>query len=127
MKVLFKIVDYLSAVLMGTGTLFLVTLAVSKDWNMFFAMIVGMILGTVVLVITILLFFPVSSTFELFPPGMIITMFTGMSAAMAITMGDIDFRLMLITAVLFSILVQITIDLYNRKLKGDFPLEDKNR
>ena len=52
---------------------------------MFLAMISGMVLGTAVLSVTIALFIPVSSPFELLPVGMIITMFTGMGAGMAMT------------------------------------------
>lgn len=111
---------------MGTGTVLLAQYVITNSWNVFFAMIVGMILGTAVLLVSVLIFTPVATAFELFPVGMIITMFTGMGAGMAITMSDIDFRSMFITAVLFSLLAQFVMDLYNRKLKGDVPLDDNN-
>jgi len=125
-KILFKFLDYIISILMGTGTVLLAQYVINNNWNMFLAMIVGMMLGTAVLLVSVLIFTPVATAFELFPVGMIITMFTGMGAAMAITMSDIDFRSMFITAVLFSLLAQFAMDLYNRKLKGDVPLDDNN-
>jgi len=126
MKILFKVLDYIISILMGTGTVLLAHYVINNTWHMFLAMIVGMILGTTVLLVSILIFTPVATAFELFPVGMIITMFTGMGAGMAITMSEIDFRSMFITAVLFSLLAQLAMDLYNRKLKGDVPLDNKS-
>ena len=126
MKLLFIFLDYTIAVIMGTGTVLLVHSIINNNWNMFSAMIVGMILGTGVLLLSVLLFTPVATAFELFPVGMIITMFTGMGTGMAITMTEIDLRSMLITAAVFSLLSQLAIDLYNRKLKGDVPYDGKS-
>ncbi len=123
MKILFKILDYIISVLMGTGTLFLVSLVVSESWNMLLAMTIGMILGIVVLLLTVLLFVSVSTVFELFPVGMVITMFTGMTAGMVITIVEIDFILMLLAAIAFSLFAQFWIDLYNMKLKGDVQID----
>ena len=123
MKILFKILDYIISVLMGTGTLFLVSLVVSESWNMFLAMIVGMVLGIVVLLLTVLLFISVTTVFELFPVGMVITMFTGMTTAMVITIVEIDFKLMLVATVAFSLVAQFWIDSYNMKLKGDVQID----
>lgn len=125
MKILFKILDYIISVLMGTGTLLLVSLVVSKNWNMFFAMIVGMSLGIVVLLLTVLLFISVSTAFELFPVGMVITMFTGMATGMVITIVELDFILMLLAAITLSLFAQFWIDLYNMKLKGKVPVDKK--
>ena len=108
---------------MGTGTLYLVSLVVSENWNMFLAMIVGMVLGMVVLLLSVLLFVSVSTAFELFPVGMVITMITGMTAGMVITMVEIDFQLMLFASIAFSLIVQFLIDLYNIKLKGEVPID----
>ena len=108
---------------MGTGTLFFVSLVVSESWNMFLAMIVGMVLGIVVLLLAVVLFVSVSTAFELFPVGMIITMFTGMTTGMIITIVEIDFKLMLLAATAFSLLAQFWIDLYNMKLKGDVQID----
>lgn len=123
MKILFKILDYLIATFMGTGTVYIVSLVVHESWNMPLAMITGMFLGMAVLVLAVLLFIYVSTAFELFPVGMVITMFTGMSAAMAITMMETDLMFMLMAAAFFSVLAQCGIDLYNIKLKGDVPVE----
>ncbi len=123
MKILFKILDYIISVLMGTGTLYLVSLVVSESWNMFFAMIVGMFLGIVVLLFAVMLFVSVSTAFELFPVGMVITMFIGMSAGMIITTGKTDFQFMLIPYIFLSIIIQLCIDLYNIRLKGEVPVE----
>lgn len=123
MKILFKIIDYIISVLMGTGTLFLVSLIVSESWNMFVAMIMGMVLGIAVLLLTVLLFVSVSTAFELFPVGMVITMITGMTTGMIITMVEIDFQLMLLATMAFSLFAQFWIDLYNMKLKGDVQID----
>ncbi len=103
---------------MGTGTLFFVSLVVSESWNMFLAMIVGMVLGIVVLLLTVLLFISVTTVFELFPVGMVITMFTGMTTGMIITIVEIDFKFMLLAAIAFSLFAHFWIDSYNMKLKG---------
>ena len=123
MKILFKILDYIISVLMGTGTLFFVSLVVSESWNMFLAMIVGMVLGIVVLLLTVLLFISVTTVFELFPVGMVITMFTGMTTGMIITIVEIDFKFMLLTAIAFSLFAHFWIDSYNKKLKGDVQID----
>ncbi len=125
MKILFKILDYTTSVLMGAGTLLLVSLVVSKNWNMFFAMIVGMSLGIVVLLLTVLLFISVSTVFELFPVGMVITMFTGMATGMVTTIVELDFTLMLLAVITLSLFAQLWIDLYNMKLKGEVPVDKK--
>jgi hypothetical protein len=118
-KILFKILDYTISALMGSGTLFLVSLVVSKDWNMFLAMAAGMVLGMIVLLIIVMLFSFISTPFELFPVGMVITMFTGMASGMALVMWEADFQLMLSAAVIFLLFAQLVIDLYNMKLKGE--------
>ena len=127
MKVLFKMLDYLSAVLMGTGTLFLVTLAVSKDWNMFFAMIVGMILGMGVLLLTLLLFIFISTPFEIIPKGMIITMSTGMASGMVTAIDGLGFVFMVSAAAVFSLCAQLGFDLYNMKLNGEVPVDKEQQ
>jgi hypothetical protein len=123
MKILFKILDYIISVLMGSGTLYLVSLVVNESWNMLPAMIVGMVLGIAALLIAVLLFIYVTTAFELFPVGMLITMFTGMGAGMAITSAGMDFKSMLPAAIAFSISAQVYIDLYNMKLKGEVPVD----
>ncbi|MFQ5712576.1 MAG: hypothetical protein ACE5GU_00920 [Candidatus Scalinduaceae bacterium] len=114
------------AILMGVGTLFLVSLVVGKGWNMFFTMIVGMVLGMVVLAVTVLVFSPICSLFQLFPSGMIITMLTGMAAGMIFAAKEMDFMIILWTIVTFSLFVQLGIDFYNMKLKGELPVDDSN-
>jgi hypothetical protein len=118
MKILFKIMDYLISVFMGTGTLFLVSLVINESWNMFFAMIIGMILGTAVLLISVLLFSSISTPFEIFPVGMMITMFTGMAVGMARVM-EADFQAMLVSAGIFSLFTQLMMDLCNMRLRGE--------
>jgi hypothetical protein len=123
MKILFKILDYTISVLMGAGTVSVVYLLIGMEWNMFLAMFVGMLLGMVVLVLIVLIFSPVSTPFELFPVGMIITMFTGMGAGMVQTQGEADFTVMLVAAVLFSLSVQLVMDLFNMRLRGEVPID----
>jgi hypothetical protein len=82
-----------------------------------------MVLGMVVLLLSILLFISVSTAFELFPVGMVITMITGMTTGMVITMVEIDFQLMLFAAIAFSLFAHLCIDLYNMKLKGEVQID----
>lgn len=119
-----RILDYAISVLMGAGTLLIVTLVVGREWNMLLAMIAGMGLGVLVLMVSLPVFLLVSSPFELVPSGMVITMLTGMFSAMAVTMTDIDISLMLPAVTVFSLLVQIWIDSYNRELKGEVRIEN---
>jgi hypothetical protein len=123
MKVLFKILDYVSAVFMGTATLFLVTLAVGRDWNMFVAMIAGMVIGMGVLMLALLLFTSFSAAFEVFTVGMAITMPVGMAAGMALAAAAPNLICMLTAAAVFSMVAQLGFDLYNMKLKGDVPVD----
>ena len=117
-----KIVDYLMSVIMGVGTLLLVTIIVDMHWNMFLAMIAGMMLGVPVLMITFIIFSSVSSPFEIFPAGMVITMITGMVTGMVESMKDDNLKVMLIVVIVFSLIVQLSIDLYNLKLSGELPV-----
>lgn len=126
MKILLKILDYIISVLMGVGTLALVSLVVSQDWNMFLAMIAGMLLGGAVLLSSALFFLSVSTPFELFPVGMVITMITGMAAGMLMSVSDLRFSSLLRDVVVFCFIVQIWIDLYNVKLKGEVPRDNQN-
>jgi hypothetical protein len=123
MKIIFKILDYITAALMGVGTVYFVSLAVSTNWNVFIAMIAGMVIGMAVLLFAVLLFSSFSTAFEIFPVGMIITMFTGMGAGMILSMEEPDFTLMLTAAIAFSLFSQLCIDLYNMRLKGEVPLD----
>ena len=123
MKILFKILDYTTSVIMGAGTLFFVSILISESWNMFFAMIVGMAIGIAVLLLSILLFSSFSTAFEIFPVGMIITMFTGMISGMLTAAVKPDFTLMLSAIIVFSLFAQVMIDLYNMKLKGEVQVE----
>ncbi len=110
---------------MGAGTLFLISLVVSESWNMFFAIIVGIVLGIVVLLLTVLLFIFVSTAFEIFPVGMVITTFIGMATGLVITVVELDFKLMFLAAITFSLFVHLWIDLYNMKLKGEVTVDKK--
>ncbi len=123
MKILYKILDYTISILMGVSTLLLVSLVVGKDWNMFFAMFVGMILGIVVLLLIVMIFISIATAFELFPVGMITTMFTGMATGMILTKAETNFTMMLVAVIVYSFLTRFVIDLYNMRLKGDVPID----
>ncbi len=123
MKILYKILDYTISVLMGVSTLLLVSLVVGKDWNMFFAMFVGMILGIVVLLIIVMIFISISTVFELFPAGMLTTIFTGMATGMILTKTETNFTMMLVVIIAYSFLFSIVIDLYIIILKCDITID----
>jgi hypothetical protein len=127
MKTVFKILDYLSAVLMGTGTFVLATIIVSKNWNMVVAMIAGMVIGMGVLLLSLMLFVTVSTPFEILPKGMIITMVTGMISGMVTAVDGPDFMFMLSASVVFSLCAQAGFDLYNRKLQGNVPIDNERQ
>jgi hypothetical protein len=123
LKILFKMLDYLISVFMGAGTVFVVSLIVGEGWNMFIAMIAGMVLGMFVLLLTVMLFVYVSSAFELFHVGMVITMLVGMISGMAMAVGKADFTRMLCAAIILSVLAQLCMDLLNMKLKGEVTVD----
>ncbi len=124
MKILFKLSDYAASILMGAGTLLLVSAIVGSgwNWNTLLAMLAGMVLGTVVLFIVMLAFSSFATLFEIIPVGMVITMLTGMVAGMLFAATELGFMSMLPPVVAFSILAQFRIDLYNIKLKGEVEL-----
>jgi hypothetical protein len=123
LRILFKVLDYIIAALMGIGTLSVVYIIIDKDWNMLVGMFVGMVLGMVVLLLNVLLFIPISTAFELFPAGMVITMPSGMVLGMITSMRNLDFMSMLFPVIGFSLFVQVVIDLYNLKLIGEVPVD----
>ena len=127
MNLILKIIDYIAAVLMGTGTVLFVSLFIDREWNMIAAMFAGMFLGMIVLLIIAILFVRVSTFFQIMPPGMIITMFSGMAAGMVLTSAEVDRFVLVKVAVIFSLLIQYMMDLYNLKLKGDVLLGRKSR
>lgn len=125
MKTLFKVLDYITAFLMGIGTLFLATIVVGNEWNMLLAMVTGMIAGMVVLLMALVLFSPFSTPFELLPKGMVITMATGMVAGMLVTVDGAETFFMIAASAVFSICVQAGFDFYNMKLRGDVPVDEE--
>lgn len=123
MKILFTIVDYLSAVFMGTGTVFLTGIIVGRDWNIVFAMFAGMAAGSGILVLSLLLFISVSTPFEIVPKGMVIIMVAGTASGMAAAVDGPGATLMLSASAVFSVFVQLGFDVYNVKLTGEVPLD----
>ncbi|HEY5648056.1 MAG TPA: hypothetical protein VIU33_01050 [Nitrospiria bacterium] len=126
MKLILTLADYTAALLMGIGTLFLVSAVVSEGWNMFLGMLVGMVLGFLVLGGVLLLFMRVSTAFEIFPVGMPITMVIGMAVGMKAAAGLFDPLHTLPAVVVFSFLCQLGINQYNKKLRGEVPVENGN-
>jgi hypothetical protein len=90
---------------------------------MLLAMLTGMILGMGVLLVVMMLFTGISTLFELFPAGMVITMITGMFAGMVLAAMEVKMVQLLLPAIGFSFFIQIVMELYNLKLSGDVPLE----
>jgi len=127
MNLIFKVIDYAASLLMGAATVFFVSLFVNKGWNMAVAMVAGMLFGMIAFSLVTLLFVRVSTFFQIMPPGMIISMFTGMGAGMALSEADFDLALLLKVSAIFSIFVQYTMDLYNLTLSGEVPLGRKKR
>ncbi len=126
MKIILGILDYIVAAIMGAGALCLAFLVVGEGWNMFLAMAVGMVLGMVVLLLVVFIFGPICNTLQLFPPGMITTMVIGMLAGMGIAGTWTDFKTGLAFAVGFALFVQLAIDCYDWKLKGEVPIHEPN-
>ncbi len=82
-----------------------------------------MILGIVVLLLIVMIFISIATAFELFPVGMITTLFTGMATGMILTRAEINFAMMLVAVIVYSFLARVVIDLYNMRLKGDVPID----
>ena len=123
LRILFKVLDYIIAALMGIGTLSTIYLIIDKDWNMPVGMFVGMVLGMLVLLLIILLFIPISTAFELFPVGMIISIFVGMVVGMMRSMESTAFMSMVFPVIAFSLFAQFIMDLYNLRLMGEVPVD----
>ncbi|MBE9536292.1 MAG: hypothetical protein IMF07_03845 [Proteobacteria bacterium] len=122
MRFLFKLVDYILAVFMGVASVWLVSLVVGSGWNMFIAMFVGMFLGMLAVFPALLFSCGVTTAFHVLPVGMLITMFTGMIAGMAIAMGALSTSQLYPLAIFIAATVQLAIDRYDMKLKGEVPL-----
>lgn len=124
-KIFFKFFDFAIAALMGVGSLLLVCLAVGSSWNMFLAMCAGMVIGMFVLFVVMLATVSITTLFQLLPVGMLITMPVGMLTAMAAASTGLGFTDMIWPVVLFSLFVQLCIDIYNIRLKGEVRLEGR--
>jgi hypothetical protein len=124
-KILFKLFDYAAALVMGAGTLFVVTLVVGGGWNMFLAMLVGMVLGTVLLVVFAVATAGLTTLFEVIPVGMVVTMIVGMGAGMAVAMTGAGFWSLFWPVVLYSMAAQLMMDVYNAGLKGEVQVADE--
>lgn len=127
MNLIFKVIDYVASVLIGTVTVLFVSFFVGKEWNMVAAMSAGMFFGMIALVLVTLLFVRISTFFQIMPPGMIIAMFTGMGAGMVFSAADVDLPLLLKMSVVFSLFVQYAMDVYNLKLTGEVSYGRKKR
>jgi len=91
---------------------------------MFLAMVAGMVIGTAVLLLSLLLFISVSTPFEIIPCGMVITMVAGMASGMAWVGNGPDAGVMISISAVFSLCTQLGFDLYNGTLKGDVPVDN---
>ena len=123
MKIRFVIADYTSSGLTGIGTLALIFLMVGEGWNVLLAMVVGMGVGLLVMLIVLVAFIRVSTFFERFPVGMVIAMVTGMVAGMNEAMVRVDFISILMGVITFSVLAQLSMNLYDLRLKGEVVIE----
>jgi hypothetical protein len=119
-----KTADYAAAVLMGTGTVFLVSSLLGGEWNLFAGMAAGMVLGLLTMAVVFVLFMRVSTAFHLFPVGMPVTMITGMVAGMAVSEGVSSPGILYSAAAGYSILVSLAVDRLDARLRGDVPVED---
>ncbi len=118
MKLLFKLFDYISALLLGTLASLAVYWVAAPGWNMALAMFAGMFIGMALLLLFLPLVGVFSTFFNFMPPAMIIAMLGGMGAGMAVSAG-IALSGLLPVMLLFSVAVQIVLDLYNLMLIGE--------
>jgi hypothetical protein len=125
MSFLFKLVDYALAVFMGLASVLFVSLVVGSGWNMFVAMFAGMFLGMLAVLPALMLSCGISTAFHVLPVGMLITMFTGMIAGMTIAMGTLSTSQLYPLAIFIAATVQMAIDLYDMKLKGEVSLDGR--
>jgi len=125
MKFLFKLADYLLAVLMGTAAVWLVSLVVDSGWNMYVAMFAGMFLGMLAVFPFLILSCGISTAFHIMPAGMPITMFAVMLTGMAIAMDVLSASRIYQMAILIAATVQLAIDLCDMKLRGEVSLDGR--
>jgi len=123
MRLLLKAADYASAVLMGTGTVFLVSLLVDDRWNAVLGMAAGMGLGIPAMGAAYIVFLRVTNPFNFFAVGMPVTMITGMASGMAAASGNLRPGVLYPAAVLLAVLAQWAIDRIDAGMGGDVPVE----
>ena len=123
MNILLKVSDYAAAVLMGSGTVFLVSLLVDDRWNAVLGMAAGMVLGFLVMGAVYFIFMRVSNPFNFFAVGMPVTMITGMASGMSAPSGTLTLEVLYTGALLVAVLWQLGIDLTDARLSGDVPIE----
>jgi len=125
MRFLLRLTDYILAIMMGTATVWLVLLVIGSGWGMFTAMFTGMLVGMLVVFPALVLSCGISTAFHILPAGMLITMFTGMATGMAIAGGSLSVSRLYTLAILIAATVQLAIDLYDMKLKGEVSLDGR--
>ncbi len=123
MRLLFKLLDYVLAILMGVASLWLVSLVVGSGWNMFVAMLVGMFVGMLVVLPALIISCSFSTAFHVMPVGMLITMLTGMMTGMAIAMNALTPSQLYPLAIFIAATVQLAMDRQDLKLKGEVALD----
>ena len=116
---IFRIYDYLTAMLTGFIAALLVFWLVSPEWPIVLCMIVGMVFGSVSLLTVFAGLGWIAGSFEIFMPGMFIGMIVGMTGGMWIKMGDPTMFILLIYGVFTGFVLSAIFHCYDRSLHGE--------
>ncbi len=116
---IFRIYDYLTAMLTGFIAALLVFWLVSPEWPIVLCMMVGMMLGIVSLLTVFAGLGWIAGSFEIFMPGMFIGMIVGMTGGMWMKMGDPTMIFLLIYGVFTGFVLSAIFYGYDRSLHGE--------
>jgi hypothetical protein len=114
----FKITDFLIPTLMGGFVGLSTSWIVSPEWNMFFAMGIGMVCGMALQVPVIVLLMPLFGAFEVMIPAMISGMASGMIMGMLVAIHAFYPSTVFLFGSGIGILIWLWIGSKNSKLKG---------
>lgn len=114
-----RFLDYIAMMLAGGFSALLAGYLVPSGWPLPAGMLVGMLLGTVVLLIVVLGFSWFAGAFEIVMPGMPAVMITGMLCGMMAASGSPTISTLVIFGVCTGLSLQAVFHIYDTRLHGE--------
>ncbi len=120
-------VDYVSTLLIAGTTAGAVSLLIPSHWPALVSMFLGMLLGTVVLLIVFMAFSLLAGPFAILMPGMTAAMIAGMVCGMMMTAQEGPLVEALTGGALIGLGVAVAFHLYDWSLHGEVSQDDTGR